>query len=171
MSVIDEGHIVDEIEVELTLDQVRSHCNRIRPDETTDQDWLQPVIDRVASNMATPRARDMAARKFISIAESTLLQATNRYLRKWVTTGEWPIDFMDLSDYPLALDDKGHKLRLGAASAEHWVLALQFQEDQFTRQEQAHQDLRKAHMQIIEMLSSHRVPNLDAYMKKSTDPS
>lgn len=148
----------------MTSEAVQALCNAHRPDEATDTDWLGKVVKIVASKIPERAARMRAAREEVAHAESALLKKTNRFLREWASTGQWPIDWMDLRNHPIALS-KGHKVRLGATSGEHIALAIQFQTDQFALQERTHNELVGALVKLRSMMSGAKARTADDLFK------
>lgn len=144
-----------------SLDDIKAECNRLRPDETWGNDWTDPIVQRVATSLLESEARQKAATQLVGQAEASNLKRANGYLRKWANSGAWPLDWMDLRTLPMALDGEGHKVRLGASSAEQLAKAIAFQDTKFEEVERAHLDLTEAMRRLSKMLIDSRAASLD----------
>lgn len=144
----------------MTKEVIEGMCNKERPDEATDTEWLDPIIKRVAESMPVKQAKREAARSMVASAEKSLLGRTNKYLRVWGKSGQWPIDWMDMSNMPLALA-RNHKVRLGAASPANITTAAQYQREEFAKTAQAHEETLAALTGLTREMRMNRASNPD----------
>lgn len=95
------------------LEQINDMLDLCRPDryEQGEYGWLDPVIADIAALIPPADAQLRAARDIVVRKEGDATKRTNRLLREVVSTGQVPLDWMDLLSSPLAVGDERVALR------------------------------------------------------------
>lgn len=97
--------------------QIDDLLRSTRPDryDATERDWRSTTYAAVAAQLAPEDARLIAARIMVDKRESQATKRANRVFRRIARTKEWPIDWMDLADEPISVDDARICLRVATA--------------------------------------------------------
>lgn len=88
-------------------DMLPTLLDQHRPDryDPTDKAWQAPVVEALAAEIPVVEARRLAAERIVSTTEATATKRTNRMMREIFETGQWPADWLDSLDWPLAVGE------------------------------------------------------------------
>ena len=101
-----------------------------RPDRYSkggDDKWLVTVAALVAPHIAEKEAQQIAAEQYVKNREGTKTQKANRYIREIYRTGQLPLDWFELSAFPVAVGSD--RVAIRAMTAEDWEQSAQEEQD------------------------------------------
>lgn len=95
---------MDDLNVDQLIDQL---LDQARPDryDARDKSWLDPIIAEVAHLIPTGEAKAIAAADKVRWRETSATRTANAFLREIGSTGQMPLDWMDLGRRPVAWDE------------------------------------------------------------------
>ena len=118
--------------------------------------FLDEIVEEVGDQLAPIEAKEIAAAALVKRVWEKLGRQVNSHLRKWLTTGQWPLDPMDMADMPIVLDGKGRKAKIGAMDRVDWNEAIAYQADKGRESAAANEQLLLAMMQLQEAIGGGR---------------
>ena len=127
------------------------------PDRIESQEdlaFIEEIIEEVGDRLAPIEAKEIAAAALVKKVWENLARKVNNHLRKWITTGQWPLDPMDMVDMPIVLDGKGRKAKIGAMDRVDWKEAIAYQADKGREAAAANEQLLLAMMQLQELIGT-----------------
>lgn len=83
--------------------------------EAKDHGWRQPVYDAVASLIPAAETRRIAAEQIVDRRETTATRLANNLLRQIGSSGQVPLDWLDVAAHPISVGD--NRVRLADAEA------------------------------------------------------
>jgi hypothetical protein len=116
--------------------------------------FLDEIIEDVGDRLALLEAKEIAAAALVKRVWENLARKVNNHLRKWITTGQWPLDPMDMAKMPIVLDGKGRKAKIGAMDRVDWSEAISYQADKGREAAAANEQLLLAMMQLQELIGT-----------------
>jgi hypothetical protein len=116
--------------------------------------FLDEIIEDVGDRLALLEAKEIAAAALVKRVWENLARKVNNHLRMWITTGQWPLDPMDMAKMPIVLDGKGRKAKIGAMDRVDWNEAIAYQADKGREAAAANEQLLLAMMQLQELIGT-----------------
>jgi hypothetical protein len=77
-----------------------------------DHAWIDRAADAHAEIVPEAEARKLHLRAVMHSMESANRRSTRRFFRRIAETKQWPLDWMDLRDEPLTINDQGTAVKL-----------------------------------------------------------
>ena len=127
-----------------------------RIESKEDLAFLAEIIEEVGDQLAPIEAKEIAASALVKRVWEKLGRQVNSHLRKWLTTGQWPLDPMDMAKMPIVLDGKGRKAKIGAMDRVDWNEAIAYQAEKGREAAAANEQLLLAMMQLQEAIGGGR---------------
>jgi hypothetical protein len=75
-------------------------------------EWIDKLAEENAGIVPEAEVRRRYLRAEMRAMESNLRRQTRRFFRRIKETGQWPLDWMDLRDDPLVINDDGTSVKL-----------------------------------------------------------
>ncbi len=125
-----------------------------RIESKEDLAFLDEIIEEVGDQLAPIEAKEIAASALVKRVWEKLGRQVNSHLRKWITTGQWPLDPMDMAKMPIVLDGKGRKAKIGAMDRVDWNEAIAYQAEKGREAAAANEQLLVAMMELRELIGA-----------------
>jgi hypothetical protein len=116
--------------------------------------FLDEIIEDVGDRLALLEAKEIAAAALVKRVWENLARKVNNHLRKWITTGQWPLDPMDMAKMPIVLDGKGRKAKIAAMDRVDWNEAIAYQAEKGREAAAANEQLLVAMMELRELIGA-----------------
>jgi hypothetical protein len=141
--------ISEEVIIKMILERMPD-----RIENKEDLAFLDEIIEEVGDQLAPIEAKEIAAAHLVKRVWEKLGRQVNSHLRKWITTGQWPLDPMDMAKMPVVLDGKGRKAKFGEMNRYDWEVAISYQADKGREAAAANEQLLLAMMRVRELIGT-----------------
>lgn len=135
---------------------VAEMLTRDRPDryKQGERDWQQHVVNVVAQNIDSFKARQLAAEQIVSRTEASATRRTNKFMREIIAHDGLPLDWMDRDRWPLVVGD--HRVCLGALTPEDIELFTLDEEARANKDHQARMDCVQGARRLRDQMLQYR---------------